>query len=356
MTFINDLFYSGEMEIWRRQRNWNRNTHQLNYLFWEATVACNFKCKHCGSAYERLKGKEELTTKEALSVFTSIAEDFDPSSITVAITGGEPLVRKDLVEVGRKLSELGFGWGLVTNGYLMNKEMARDLVRAGMKTVVVSIDDIGNRHDVFRGVKGAYEHAIRAIRNLSAIGGLKDIQITTTVTAQTVDRLEDLRNEFLTLPITSWRVMAVSPIGRAKKNHKFLLTKSQIEQILTFILETQKSKSVSIPVFYGCENYLGKKYEAKVRPYYFECRAGINVGSILYNGDIFVCPNVPRTSRLIQGNVRKERFSDVWNTKFEYFRNTNLYAPKSCSDCKHWNYCEGGSRHLGDNPCFMTME
>jgi radical SAM protein with 4Fe4S-binding SPASM domain len=356
MSLLSHVYFTGEMEIWRKQRQWNRENHPLTYLFWEATVRCNFKCKHCGSAYERLKGKEELTTKEIVRAFDQISKDFNPSQIMVAITGGEPLLRNDLIEVGHRLTGLGFSWGIVTNGYLLDRNMAQSLKDAGMKTVVVSIDDIGHLHDEFRGVSMAYEKAIQAIQNLATVGGFQDIQITTTVTKRTVGRLEDMYVEFTKLPITSWRVMAISPIGRAAEHTELLLNKSDITTLLEFILKTNKTRKAPIKLFYGCENYLGEQYETKTRPYFFECKAGINVASILYNGDIFVCPNVPRPEKLIQGNVRVDRFKDVWDKKFKYFRDPALFSPKRCIGCEHWDYCGGGSRHLGESPCYMIME
>lgn len=344
------------MEVWRKQRQWNRTNHPLTYLFWEATIRCNFKCKHCGSAYEKLSGNPELSTQEIIKAFQDISKDFDAKNIMVAITGGEPLLRTDLPEIGKALTDLGFNWGLVTNGYLLDRKLAQKLKAAGMKTVVVSIDDVGSKHDVFRGMPGAYDHALQAIKNLAEVGNLYDIQITTTVNKQTINSLDGMLEAFLPLPITSWRTMGIAPIGRAADHPELILEKADVLYLLNFIKSKNTSRKIPFKIIYGCENYLGENYETKVRPYYFECKAGINVASILYNGDIFVCPNVPRNTKLIQGNVKTDNFYAIWENRFEYFRNPNKYAPRQCRDCEEWRYCEGGSRHLGENPCFMKMK
>ena len=175
MNFIKDIFTTGELELWRKQRQWNRLNHPLTYLFWEATVRCNFKCKHCGSAYETLGGDDELTTKEIKAAFSQISHDFNPKQIMVAVTGGEPTVRKDLLDVTTHISKLGFNWGMVTNGFLLDGRMAEGLKKSGMRTVVVSIDDIGKLHDEFRGIEGAYDQALKAIDHLASVGGFDDI-------------------------------------------------------------------------------------------------------------------------------------------------------------------------------------
>lgn len=353
MTFLKNILTTGELEIWRRQREWNRQNHQLQYLFWEATLECNFRCEHCGSSFGPEEKRNELSTKEIKKAFSDISRDFDPKEIMVAITGGEPLVRKDLLKVTKHISDLGFSWGLVTNGFLLDQKMAKELKNKGMKTVVVSIDDVGGDHDTFRGVKGAYNKAIAAIHHLAKIGGFSDIQITTTVTKKTINTLDNLYDEFHDLPIDSWRVMGVSPIGRAKENQNLLLNKDEIITLLDFIKEKRSSKDTPFEVTYGCESFLDVEYEGAVRPYFFECRAGINVASILQNGDIFACPNIPRIQDRIQGNVRSDQFKKVWEERFDFFRDPENFKSKECNECEHWKYCEGGSVHLIGNPCFI---
>ena len=90
-------------------------------LFWECTLTCNAKCKHCGSSAETKKYDGELTTEEIKNAFKQIADDMDASKILINVTGGEPLVRKDLFEVMEYATcELGFHWGMTTNGIQIN--------------------------------------------------------------------------------------------------------------------------------------------------------------------------------------------------------------------------------------------
>jgi len=135
----------------------------------------------------------------------------------------------------------------------------------------------------------------------------------------------------------------MDPIGRANENNNLLLDGKEIKQILDFIVEKNKNKKLLLE--YGCPGFLGLNYEKEARRYYFNCRTGINVASILYNGDLFVCPNVPRIKRFIQGNIRTDNFKDVWDNKYQEFRNKDRTKCEECGKCEWWEYCLGGAFH-----------
>ncbi|MCJ7740596.1 radical SAM protein [Candidatus Microgenomates bacterium] len=307
---------------------------------------CNFYCKHCGSNAGRKTIKGELTVDEIKKTFRTIAEDFNPKDIMVAVTGGEPLVRKDLFEIMTYVNHLGFNWGMVTNGFLVNKEIVKKMKESGMKTIVVSIDGIGRKHDEFRSMKGAYHRAINAVRLLSEANFMQNLQITTTIHQGNIDQLEEMYRTFSSLSIHSWRVFNVDPIGRAEFNTSLLLNNKQLKKLLLFIKE-KRAKS-KIDVTYGCAGFLGLEFEGKVRKNLFYCNTGINTASILFNGDIYVCPNVPRIKALIQGNVKRDRFSIVWDKKFQFFRDKNRTRCDKCIKCNFWEECLGNSFHLWD--------
>jgi radical SAM protein with 4Fe4S-binding SPASM domain len=335
-----DLLY------WAASKGYLRRNPQLTYLFWECTLNCNFYCQHCGSNAGKKVFKDELTSKEIKNVLNDVAKNFDAKRITLAVTGGEPLLRSDLFEVMTYANELGFNWGMVTNGFLVTPEVVSKMKKAGMKTVVVSIDALGEKHDEFRGMLGAYDRAIKAVQLMAGAKFLSDVQITTSVHKGNLGDLEAMYKEFSKLDITSWRVMNVDPIGRAESNQDLLLNGKELKQLLDFI--KAKRKNSKFRVTYGCCGFLGLDYEKEVRSHYFYCNTGINTASILNNGDIFVCPNVPRRKELIQGNVKKDRFSQVWSEKFKLFRQKERTSNNECLNCDNWEECLGGSFHLWD--------
>lgn len=347
MNFGN-LIKTGKLELWAKYKEDLRREHRLSYLFWECTLNCNFNCKHCGSSAGSGKiFKNELLTDEIKSALKNVSDNYDSKKIMIAITGGEPLLRKDLFEVMGYAKSLGFSWGMVTNGFLLTPEKVRQAKSSGMSTVVVSIDGLGQIHDEFRGVNGAYDRAIEAVKIFGEANFLQDVQITTSVHRKNYSQLEEMYNEFIKLPINSWRLVNIDPIGRAAENKDILLNDDQMRGLINFIQEKRK-KTKKINVTYSCAGYLGPKYEGKLRNWMFYCNTGINTGSILANGDIFVCPNVERRKDFIQGNVKKDDFSEVWNNKFKFFRDKNRTSCDNCKKCSDWEYCLGGPFHLWD--------
>ena len=119
------------------------------------------------------------------------------------------------------------------------------------------------------------------------------------------------------------------------------------KRLIDFIVQKRK-KAKKITISYGCAGYLGSGYEGKARDLLFNCNTGISTASILANGDIFVCPNVPRQAELVQGNVRSDNFCDVWENKFQILRDKNRSACGECTKCDDWDYCLGNSYHLWD--------
>lgn len=346
MSFVRNALQRGKLRAWAELKNELRKSHPLGYLFWECTLNCNFYCKHCGSSAGRKTFKDELSTSEIKAAFLDISQHFDAETITIAVTGGEPLMRPDLIEVMTYASELGFPWGMVSNGSLMTRDTVKKLHRAGMKTVVISIDDIGEHHDKFRNFPGAYKKAISAVRLLAEENFLHDLQITTTVTPDNIPLLDQMYEEFSPLGISSWRLIEVDPIGRAEENPKLFLNKKQMVALLDYIANKRKNSKISVS--FGCSGFLGEQYEGKVRDWFFRCAAGVTSASILQNGDIFVCPNVPRDQAPIEGNVKNDSFSEVWQKKFKYYRDKNRTSCEKCNGCSFWHECQGGSLHHFD--------
>lgn len=341
---LKKIYKLGELTLLKSYKEQERKKHELTDLFWECTLTCNAKCKHCGSNAEKKKYEEELTTEEIKSAFKQIADDMDARKILINVTGGEPLVRKDLCEVMEYATkDLGFHWGMTSNGILLNEKNIEKLKKANMETISISIDGLGETHDKFRGVPGSYDTIINNIKKLKDANFVKHIQVTTVFHKKNIDEIEKLYKVMLELGIDSWRLVSMDPIGRAKENEELLLNGEETKRLLEFIKSNSKNKKIEL--LYGCPGFLGLDYEKEVRRQYFYCRTGISIASILYNGDLFVCPNVPRLKELIQGNIRKDNFKDVWENKYEEFRKIDRTKCEECGKCEYWEYCLGGAYH-----------
>ena len=183
----------GELTLMKKYKEQERIRHTLVDLFWECTLTCNAHCKHCGSNAEKRKYEGELTTDEIKSAFKQIANDMDASKILINVTGGEPLVRKDLCEVMEyATNELGFRWGMTTNGILLNEGNIEKLKKANMETISISIDGLRETHDDFRGVPGSYDIIINNIKKLKEAGYVKHLQVTTVFNKKNIKQINEL--------------------------------------------------------------------------------------------------------------------------------------------------------------------
>lgn len=322
--------------------------HPILYnLFWETTLRCNAKCKHCGSrAGENVNIEQELTTEEIKKTFKTIADKYDASKILINVTGGEPLIREDLFEVMKYATALGFHWGITTNGMLINDKIIKQMKSTNLATMSISLDGLEESHDKFRGIKGSYKKIIQNIEKLKQNKFLHCFQITTVVNKTNIGELEEMYKLMEELQVDSWRVINIDPIGRANDNKNLALDKDDYKYLINFIKE--KRRDSKFEVTYGCSHFLGMKYEKEVRNNMFFCMTGYTTASILYNGDIYVCPNVERKKELIQGNVKYDDFMEVWENKFEWFRNFNKLENDECLKCENWKYCRGDSLHTWD--------
>ena len=317
---------------------------KLRNLFLELTLRCNEHCLHCGSHCGDVKS-EELTVEQYRTFLEQVKEDMTTEGKMLCITGGEPLLRKEFFDIMGAAHELGFSWGMTSNATLIDDSVAKDLKRVGMGTISVSIDGLEETHDAFRRTPGGYKKAMSGIESLLRVGGFQNVQVTTVVTHQNIGQLDELYKILNEIDIDSWRVINMEPMGRAKQHPELLLTPDDYKTIFEFI---RNKRIAGEPVTYGCSHYLGMEYEREVRDWYYLCTAGLYTASITANGDIIACLDIERRPEFVQGNVLKDRFSEVWKNKFQIFRRDLSDDNEVCSKCEHKDFCHGDAYHSWD--------
>ena len=318
---------------------------QLSNLFLEVTLRCNAKCEHCGSSCGYSIPKDEISAEDLKKALLEIHNHYGKGNVFLTVTGGEPLMRKDLFDIMKYAVDLGFHWGMTTNGMLINEKVIEQYRQTNMESISISLDGLEKTHESFRKVPGSYKKIMKAIDLLKGLETLKSLQITTVANKKNLNELEDIYQMLLDKGIKEWRVMCVDPIGRADKNDEILLDKEGMLYMLNFIKE--KRREGKMIVDYDCSHYLGYKYENILRPHGFLCGAGLFIASILSNGDICVCPNV-RRKELVQGNIKTDSFVDVWENRFQQFRKKRITTNEKCKKCKSKKYCRGDSFHTWD--------
>ena len=323
--------------------------HPLMQLFWECTLRCNMRCRHCGSDCKVSALLPDMPFEDFEKVLVRIKEKYDASKILIILSGGEPLVREDIVDCGRRIHDLGFPWGMVSNGRLMSPEKVKQLLKAGMRTATVSLDGLEEEHNWMRGVPDAFSYASEAIRTLATTPGI-GFDVVTCVNQRNFSQLEELKEYLISLGLKAWRVFTVFPVGRAATDPQMQLSAEQFTALMDFIVRTRKEGRIKMS--YGCEGFLGR-YEGKVRDHLFSCQAGLSIASVRVDGAISGCNSI--RSHYDQGNIYTDDFVDVWENRFGVYRDHSVLREGKCQECKWWKWCLGNGMHLRDEQGKLIM-
>jgi len=314
--------------------------HQLSYLFWECTLRCNISCLHCGSDCRQDSSIKDMPADDFLKITQNIKQHYNPNKVMVVLTGGEPLLRKDLEYVGSELYKLGYPWGFVTNGVLLTSKRFRSLMNSGLRSVTVSLDGFEDAHEWLRGKTGSFNRAVEAIKLIVSEPELV-YDVATCISSKNYHQLNEFKEFLISLGVRKWRIFTIFPTGRAKTNPELDVSNEQMLGIMQFLKETRKEGRIRLS--YGCEGFLGN-FETEARDGYYFCRAGVNIASVLADGSIGACPNIHHT--FVQGNIYKDDFIEVWNNKYQQYRNRKWMKTGKCCHCDMFKYCEGNSFHL----------
>ena len=330
------------LEIQRKMQQQIVADHPLYQLFWECTLRCNLHCRHCGSDCKTEAGIQDMPKEDFVRVLDSIAARTDPAKVFVIITGGEPLVREDIVECCQAIHDHGFHYGMVTNALYLTPTLLDRLIGAGLGAITISLDGLEQSHNWMRGNKNSFRAVEQAINML---GRQPHVvwDIVTCATERNYDELPQLKEWLIEKGVTSWRLLDVFPVGRAAETPEVLLSDAHFRGLLEFIKDTRREGRILTA--YGCEGFVGK-YEMDVRDYSFFCKAGITVGSVLVDGSISACSSIRADYH--QGNIYKDDFMDVWENRFKPYRDRSWMKRDGCAECNMFRYCKGSGMHLRD--------
>jgi radical SAM protein with 4Fe4S-binding SPASM domain len=178
-------------------------------VFWELTKGCNLRCIHCRASATELSSPTDLSTNAAKSIIDQIAEVSHP---ILVLSGGEPLFRNDIFELACYATEKGLRAALATNGTLVTKPVAHDIVESGVQRVAISLDGADAlTHDAFRGIPGAFDAAIAGFRNLKELG--MSVQINTTIARHNAHQLPLVLDLARSLGADALHTFLLVPVG-----------------------------------------------------------------------------------------------------------------------------------------------
>lgn len=317
--------------------------HYLQQLFWECTLKCNLKCRHCGSDCRFDDSRGDMPLTDFIPVLDEIRQQID-NPLLVITTGGEPLLRQDILECGKEIKERGFYWGMVTNGTFLDEETLNRLLKNGLDSLSISLDGLRDEHNWMRQSLSSFDDAICAIDTIVSKPSNLTWDVITCVNRRNLPLLDEMRKLLIEHHVMKWKIFTVFPMGRALGDSDLELNKEEFIQLMDYIVDARKDNSIQVS--YGCESFLGP-YEFEVRDQQYYCGAGINVASILYDGSISGCLSIRHDYK--QGNIYRDSFMEVWNNRFQLYRDRSWMKTGVCADCEAWRWCEGNGMHLRDN-------
>ena len=330
------------LELNRQLVRQMQEEHPLRQLFWESTLRCNLKCRHCGSDCKISSLHPDMPFNDFRKVLERIKEKYDSHNIMVIVSGGEPLMREDILKCGREIFNLEFPWGMVSNGRLMSPRMIDGLLEAGIHSLTISLDGFEEHHNWMRGVPDSFSYASRAVEMLAKVPSIK-FDVVTCVNNINYDTLEQFKEYLISLGLKSWRLFTVFPVGRAAADPQLQLSREKFRGLMEFIRKTRKEGRIHVS--YGCEGFLGE-YEGDVRDHLFSCQAGLSIASVRIDGSISACGSIRADYN--QGNIYKDDFIEVWENRFQQYRNRSWMKTGKCAACKWFRYCQGNGMHLRD--------
>lgn len=331
--------------------------HRLRYLFFEITRRCNLNCRHCGSDCSRELSMQELSLETWESLMDYVKVLWDPF---IVITGGEPLVREDLLELAKALKTRNLKWGMVTNGWALTEARLNSLLDQGLSSLTISLDGPQEAHTYIRRHPQSFSRALEACR-LMGRSTLEFKDAVTCVHPGNLHRLEETADILLDAGVTSWRLFRIFPKGAAAKDAALILDFDQSRGLVEWIASHRKSYlRKGLDVSFSCEGFLPPALDREVRSEPFFCRAGVSIASVLSDGTVTGCNN--NGPQFYQGHIAQDTLENLWETRFQEYRNREWMRTGICSDCYHWRSCKGSSIHLkeknspGPGFCYLTPQ
>ena len=302
---------------------------------WELTLACNLRCRHCGSSAAQPR-RDELTLEESLAICDQFPELLVQE---VYFTGGEPLLRPDWQTIAIHLGKIGIGCKILTNGLTLDSDTVSRIKDAGISGVGISIDGLEATHDHIRGRVGLFRRLLEGIDLVQRA----DLPVTviTTVNALNLPELPGLFALLQSVGVKRWQIQPIFPLGRGDTASELHLTEDAYMQFGTFVQEWG-SKTGDLELLPGDSFGYFTDFDTREPPWR-GCPAGLLSVGITSNGMIKGCLSLP--DECVEGDLRQHDLWDIWFHQ-DSFAYTRSFTPgdlgANCHSCDRAEECRGG--------------
>ncbi len=348
-------------------------------VVWNCTQRCNLRCVHC---YARAQDKAyhgELTTEESKAFIQDLSDFGVP---VILFSGGEPTLRKDIIEMATWAKQLGVRPVLSTNGTLITEQLAEAIAQVGFGEVGISIDGIGAANDQFRGQEGAFEAALSGIRRLKALEHRVSLRLTITrhnfrelpaifdlVEREGIDRIcfyhltyagrasdmqaEDVSHEE-TREVVDLIIDRTLDLHRRGLDKEVLTVDNHTDAVYVYLKATKEHPDRAPAIMELLRRNGGNS-------------SGIRIAAVDNRGDVHPDQFWWHYSL---GNVRQRKFGDIWTDTSEPLlqglRDRKPRLSGRCGRCRYLDICNGNLRvraeavygdvWADDPACYLTDE
>jgi len=346
-------------------------------VVWNTTRACNLNCIHCYAKAVHQSRDKELTTEEGFNLIDDLATFGVP---VILFSGGEPLLRSDLIELTNYSVSKGMRAVISTNGTLITEEKAMLLKNAGVSYVGISLDGLEHVNDHFRGVAGAFKKALNGIKNCQKVE-LK-VGLRFTINKLNIDQVPGIFNLAEKMNIERICFYHLVYSGRGSNLVDQDLSHSETRKIVNIIMDRTKDmynrglkKEVLTVDNHADGPYLYLRMLKENNPRAGEVlellkmnggnSSGEGIGCISWDGGVYADQFWREHSF---GNVLVRPFSHIWsnltNPLMAQMKDKRRYVQGRCASCKWLDICSGNFRARaeavsgniwGEDPaCYLT--
>jgi radical SAM protein with 4Fe4S-binding SPASM domain len=287
-----------------------------------------------------------------------IDEFVDAGVVDMAVSGGEPLVRRDLCDVISHATSRGLCVGVGSNGGRLTPAQARRLKQTGINRFQLSLDGFAKAHDTLRCWPGLFTRVLRSIQTASD-SGLR-VHVCLTINRLNALQLNEFAHFLCTLPVSRLNLSRYVPTGRGRDDLD--LTKEEWHATIIDCLRLRRELQGRLEITTHLAQHALIDDSVVSNPTFVGCQAGRGQGCVAANGDVFPCVLLP----VPLGNLREARFIDIWRDSLINQRLNSrgdlkgecgtCSVREQCGGCRAVAYAQTGDWLASDPRCWLVHQ